>query len=560
MIGRRSLLALASAAAVLCAAAPARAQRGRDRDDGSSVAVEVVEIAGGRAFLSAGEEQGVRVGSVVTIGRASLRVVAATKTTSVVVIGDARVEEGARGRATVVSETAAQDRRLAAPAPLSRHRGTWPRAVRPATLQHPRHVSIGRIAPSGPIQVVLSEASAAAVPLGAPSDAVAWTELRARARGAPASSLGFDADAAVRLWLARGLLRQAAEDRRPTVLVRAAELQLGSPAAPLMAVGRLRSAAATVGMLDGGRLRTPSLGGLTVAVFGGSLPDPETTAPSFQAARFGVEVAARSPESPLSPSLSVVGVGSTFHGNLDERRVSLLGHIFPGPASLGANLEVSQFPADNPWGAPAIELTAASLDAGLRIGLFRAGARFDLWRPERSLWLDEVLPDGFFCRISPESGACDWPGEAIVSGALDVGLDGPATVLRAGGSIATGAVTQQLEELAGFLFARQTGLAGFARLELGATGTRTAFADVFAIRPGVGASLLDGGLDVGAYARPTFFRAFLDGAWRIDHRVGLELVASPAASVDVTLQAEVSTGYDRDALFVMSTASYRPLQ
>lgn len=562
MIPRHDLPALALALALLVAASPADAQRrsDRQRDDGTSIGVEVTEIAGGRAFLSAGEDQGVRIGSVVTIRTSRLRVVAATRTTSVVTLGDAPVREGDRGRATIVPEAEALGRRLPTPAPLARHRGTWPRAVRPATLQHPRHVSIGRIAPTGPIQVVLSEASAAAVPFAAPSDAVAWTELRARARGAATTSLGFDADAAVRLWLARGLLRQAGQDRRPTVLVRAAELQLGSTVAPILALGRLRSAAATVGMLDGVRVRSPSLGGLSFAAFGGAVPDPETTEPALGAARFGVEVTARDPSSALSPSLSLVGLGSTFQGELDERRVSLLAHVFPGPASLGGSLELSQFPADNPWGAPGVELTAASLDAGLRLGSFRAGARFDLWRPERSLWLDEVLPDGLFCRHAPTTRECDWPGEAIVSGALDVGLDGARTVLRAGGSVATGAATRKLEELAGFVFARQTGLAGFGRLELGATGTRTTFADVFAVRPGVGVGLLEGTLDLGLYGRPTFFRSFLDGAWRIDHRFGMELAAAPAPWVDVTVTAEVSTGYDRDALLVMSTAAFRPLQ
>lgn len=556
---RASLMA-AIVLAMLLADAPVSAQRQRAGAREDSVAVDVVEVAGGRAFLSAGENEGVRAGSVVRFRSARLRVLAATRTRSVVDLGDEHLREGDHGQATVTpEEDAGSARRLPAPAPLSRHRGMWPNAVRPATLQHPRHVAIGRIGPTGPVRVVLSESSAAAVPFGQPSDAVAWTELRARADGTATRAVGFDADAAVRLWLARGLLRQAGPDRRPLILVRAAEGRIGPRGAPILAFGRLRSAAATVGMLDGVRVGTPPLGGVSLAAFGGAVPDPVTTEPALQATRFGVELAARDRKSALRPSLAIVGMGSTFEGELDERRVAMLGRLFPGPLMLGGGLELSQFPADNPWGAPAVELTSASLDASAHAGVFHAGARFDLWRPQRSRWLDAVLPLGLACTVAAAESTCESPGEAVLSGALDLGLDLPATSVRAGGSVATGSDDQELQELSGWLFARRTGLFGFARAELGATATRTAFADFYSLRPGVGASVSDGTLDIGLYWRPLLYRAFLDAAWRVDHRGGFELVASPSPSVDLTLAGEIGAGYDRDSFTLMSTAAWRPL-
>jgi len=355
------------------------------------------------------------------------------------------------------------------------------------------------------------------------------------------------------------LLQRAGLDERPVVLVRAAELQLGPRGIPLLTLGRLRTAAATVGTLDGVRLRSPSLGPLWVGAFGGSVPDPVTTEPALRSTRFGVEIGARDRRSALRPSFSVVGMGSTFQGELDERRVAVLGRLFPGPLMLGASLEMSQFPAGNPWGAPSVELTSASVDASVHAGVFHAGARFDLWRPERSRWLDAALPLGYACTVAAAATECENPGEAILSGSADVGVDLPALSLRAGGSVATGSDAADLQELAGFLLARKTGLWRFARVELGFTGTRTAYADLFTLRPGVGASIVDGTLDIGLYWRPLFFRSFLDGAWRVDHRGGFELIASPTNTIDVTLTGELGAGYDRDSFMFMTTAAWRPL-
>ena len=48
----------------------------------------------------------------------------------------------------------------------------------------------------------------------------------------------------------------------------------------------------------------------------------------------------------------------------------------------------------DPWKAPRFEVSAAGLDASIRVGIFRLAGRFDMRLPERSLWLTSYLPLG----------------------------------------------------------------------------------------------------------------------------------------------------------------------
>ena len=59
----------------------------------------------------------------------------------------------------------------------------------------------------------------------------------------------------------------------------------------------------------------------------------------------------------------------------------------------------------NPWQAPRFEVSAAGLDASVRVGLFQIAGRFDMRLPERSLWLTSYLPLGYLCNTVPDPGA-----------------------------------------------------------------------------------------------------------------------------------------------------------
>ena len=74
-------------------------------------------------------------------------------------------------------------------------------------------------------------------------------------------------------------------------------------------------------------------------------------------------------------------------------------------------------------------------------------------------------------------------------------------------------------------------------MELGATATRTGYADVFSARPGVGASTRDGTLDVGLYFRPLLYRAFVNAAWRVDHRGGFDAFMLKANGAELSPKA-----------------------
>ena len=128
--------------------------------------------------------------------------------------------------------------------------------------------------------------------------------------------LGADVDASLRLFGSGW-----DSGSRAPVFVRAAMLRWGDPADPSLAFGRLRYAATSVGMLDGGRVAYRS-GNLEVAAFGGVVPDPVSGAPDTAASRFGTEVTYDAP-SAWHPHLALAAHGSTWNGQLDERRLSL---------------------------------------------------------------------------------------------------------------------------------------------------------------------------------------------------------------------------------------------
>ena len=113
--------------------------------------------------------------------------------------------------------------------------------------------------------------------------------------GAPARDRGRRRGARLRDGANRGA--------RTPVFVRAAQLRYGDACDPQLAIGRLRYAASSVGMLDGARARIRT-GKLEVGAFGGLVPDPISGKPDTGASRFGAEVAYDDPGGRWQPRVA----------------------------------------------------------------------------------------------------------------------------------------------------------------------------------------------------------------------------------------------------------------
>ena len=554
-----AVLAALLAFGLFTAGADAQRRRRRARSR-SRVAVEVVDVVRGRAYLSPGSESGLGPGATVEIARSRYRVVGATASYAVIETRAGRLRPGLRGVAVRRSRSDADEevRRLPAPRSLAEFRGQWPEAELPAASQRPRHVPLGVVRDDRMVHATISAGGGAIVPLGDGGDVLGTAELRARVLAEPFRELPvtLDAEAAVRTWLGAG--DRDGGSSRPALFVRALQLAYGQDAGLYAALGRLRYAASSLGMLDGVRVSTPSLGGLTVGAFGGFVPSPLDGKPAFDASRFGAEIAYRDPESTLRPMVSVVGHASRFEGELDERRVTARASAFPGDARVGGHVEVSLFDAENQWGAEEIEVTAAGIDGGVRLGDARLGARIDLRRPDRSRWLASFLPPAWLC---DPVDALD-PGECIddrirylatVDAGVSLGnvdLSGGATAIQIEGA-------NELDQLAGFAQARILRLAGTARAELGLSASSGAFVDTAAARVGAGATFFDDRLDISLHYRPAYV-VYSVGDPFVQHGAGGTASIAVTDELDVTLAADATAGGDVDVLLVRGAAVWRP--
>lgn len=362
-----------------------------------AVEVRVVEVAGGRAYLA----PSVPEGTVVTIDGRSFAVTASTTKNAVIEADGLAV--GAVGDADVRAAAAAPVvERMPAPAPLSRFKGQWKDPVPPSTRGPARVVPLGRVAGRKDLRAtVMAQAmlttTDAMLALGGEVHVEPWRER----------PLGFDADAALLLWLGE----TDGPAMRPLLRVRELRLRYGGEREPVAAIGRLRWAAQTVGLLDGARIAASVGRGVTVAAFGGVVPDPLDGAPSVDVSRFGAELSWAPAKARLAQRIDVTAFGSVWDGALDERRLAASARAFPGRGAVGAHVEVSAFDVPNAWGAAPVELTAAGADFAWRADAWRVSARLDARQPERSRFLASLLPEGWLCSFegaaTTASGAAD---------------------------------------------------------------------------------------------------------------------------------------------------------
>lgn len=518
---------------------------------GAEVVVRVGEVVGDRAYLLPGESAGVVTGTVITLRGRRFTVKAASSAYAVIDIGDAPVREGDRGQAAPKAAAPSGAAARAAPVPLERYAGVWPEPHWPSAAQKPRFVSLGggearavKLAIMGQSLVYLPSGGTVAghLEIGARLSAEPW-------RGVP---LGFDADASATGYLEGNV--GAVSGAEPSATVRELRLRYGTEVDPFAALGRLRWAARTLGMLDGLRLRTPSFaGGFTLAAFGGLVPDAVTDAISTDAKRFGAELAWDRP----AVHLDAAAWGSIFGGSIDERRLAVTADVTPGPLVFDARAELGLFDKDNPWGLSQLELLGAGAGAGLRAGPWRVDLRFDLRQPERSRWLAALLPASYLCPAQPSSDACD-PGRKFrLFGSAAAGYQSADLALTAGGALVGGDGDET--ERSVFIDARLGGLFGRGRIGLGGALTQGSLVDQRTLRVELGGAVVPGAVDLDVYWRGTTLDYLAATTTYLEHRVGVDAALSAGPRTDVVVTVEGMTGAEVDALTILATFVWRPL-
>lgn len=517
------------------------------------VPVRVIELAGEQAYLEPGRAAGLAPGNEVLLQGQRLLIIEATEHTSVVHPGALRLTVGERGSATVTAAAQADSTALPAPRPAARWAEQWPSAITPATTQRPQPVPLGGRPNGGQDGGQLSLAVQGWAYAAATRDHQdASGEARVLTRYQASRALAMELDVAARAYSA------GFGAARPPVLVRAAELRLGPSEAPRLIAGRLRYAAATVGLLDGARASLER-GPLGLAAFGGIVPDPQSGKPTPQAARFGAELSYRLQRTTWQPQLLVTAHGSTWDGTLDERKLSAAISAGSEHTWLDGWAEAQAFDAQNPWGAARLELVGAGAAARLRTARSHAGIDLSFLRPDRSARLAAALPLELLCLPVLEIGdlatRCaggQWWSSASASGGTRIGpwaLDAIASLgyersaatggtrsLALRGERALGALQLDAELSAG-----KTRFASFTSAALGATYALAARTELTArYRPEL--------IDHTAGSGPALLHAVL-----------AEARLAPLSSLDLVTSALAQLGADQQTLALWLSLSWRPL-
>jgi hypothetical protein len=366
--------------------------------------------------------------------------------------------------------------------------------------------------------------------------------------------LAADLDVAGR-WFKGGFDRTT----RTPVFVRAAQLRYGDPSDPRLAVGRIRAAAASVGMLDGGRA-SARVGAVEIAAFGGLVPDPLSGKPDTGAARFGGELTYDAADAAWQPRIAVAAHGSTWNGTLDERRLSVDASAGRGALWLDGWGELEAFAADNPWGARSVELTGAGATIQWRRHGTYAGVDLTFLRPERSLRLAALLPPDWLCTLVPRAGVAapdtcasgDWWGSATASFGTRTerwALDGVATLGDSHGQY------RGLDR-SGYLHGELR--AGVARLLAGVAGGQSSFASWTAGE--LGAAYVPGHrFDVTLTYRPELLDYVASTGPQLLHSIIADARVALSTAFDLAVSAIGTTGADRDVLALLATFVWRPL-
>ena len=541
--------------------APTARSAAKPRRDPRQVDVQVVEMAGGRAYLSPGGKQQVRVGDQVRIGGRRYPVLAQNQNNIVIALGDRQLVRGQRGvvMVRVVEEKSFATRGV--PRPLQAFAARWRAPRMPADSQTPKFVPLGVMSDARRNRAAFVVDYQRIQPLSGPAFGIGRSRLRALLHAELSTlPLSFDADGFAELWHAQDLDQRPENASRPILNVR--QLELGYRGEAVQgAVGRLRYASRTLGTLDGARVSAALGQQWSLGAFGGTLANPRDGSPDTEASRFGTELAWQNDNAPSRPRASLTLQGSRFLGRTDERRVTGVVESYPDFGRLGARAEVAFFDADNPWAAAPTELSAAGADASVKLGSLRLGAAFDMRRPERSLWLASFLPRGYFCVEGAVPGAmtaepCVGSVQRYLA-ALNAAWEATSWTLDAGTTLTTTRAAEA-EQATAFLSFRKREVIGKLRFDAGASASSASLLESVAFNLGSGSPFWDDMADLSLYYRPSLLRYRAGRQGVIEHGVGTRLWWAASTELDLSGSAELVTGGDVDVLMLHVGAAYRP--
>jgi hypothetical protein len=345
---------------------------------------------------------------------------------------------------------------------------------------------------------------------------------------------------------------------RTPLFVRAAQLRYGDARDPRFALGRLRFAASSVGMLDGARA-SAHVGVVEVAAFGGIVPDPLSGKPDTSASRFGGEVAYDDTKSDWQPRVALEVTGSTFSGKLDERRAGVFASAGHDAVWLDGWAEVQSFAADNPWRASAVELTGAGSTVEWRKHGKHVGLDVTFLRPERSLRLAAALPAEWLCTLAPQPGnvaeTCTG-NDFWASASASAGMRSSSFAIDAVGSVGDTHTTFKGVDASGYLHTELR--VGRARALAGVSAGRASFASWTAAEMGAGFSPIRK-LDVAARYRPELLDYKASAGRVLLHSIVADAHYTMSTVLDLAASALLTTGTDRNSLAILATVVWRPL-
>ena len=508
------------------------------------VTLKVTEVAGGIAYLAPGRAAGVTPGTKIRIRGHDYVVIDVTEKTCAVrgalAVGDTGSANVKRGATTTAEK-------LPPPHPAEAFAGQWPDPVLPATTQHPEPVPLGSGRARGQSHVtVLGHAYAVAGRGGKTADAEA--RVIASFDVLADRPLAGDLDVAGR-WFG-GVDTRA----RVPVFVRTAQLRYGTAADPRLALGRLRWAASSLGMLDGGRA-SARMGALELAAFGGLVPDPVSGKPTTSASRFGGELVYDDATAAWQPRIGITASGSTWMGQLDERRLSFVASAGHAATWLDAWAEAQMFSAGNPWNAKPIELTGAGATAEWREHGYHVGLDVTYLRPERSLRLAAALPPEWLCTLALAGTSCVG-GDYWTAATASAGARGASWALDAVGSVGRSHTEVRGGDASGYI--RGEVRAGPGRLVAGASAGVASFATWMSAEGGVGIAP-SRRFDAEVRYRPELLEYTAATGGYVLHSIIGDVRYAATTALDVALDAIATTGADRDALAILTTIAWRPL-
>jgi hypothetical protein len=516
------------------------------------VVVKIVDIAGGVAYVEPGTAAGVVVGTKIKFGPIERTVVVSSTATASFALDGLVVSIGQSASAEVAPGGAATTAKLAPVHPADAFREQWEPAVPPAQTQTVKTVPLGSGSEGGAVHVTVLGHGYASVGRDATA---AETEARVITSFDLLQDRPFAADGDLAV---RAFGDGYNQHERTPVFVRAAQLRYGDAVDPNLALGRLRWAASSVGMLDGGRAMA-HVGAFELAAFGGLVPDPVSGKPDTSTSRFGGEAIYDLSTVAWQPRVALTAVGSTWQGQIDERRLALSVDANHGGVSLDGWAEGQAFSPNNPWGAHAVELTGAGVTAGWRDRSDHVGLDLSFLRPERSLRLAAALPPDWLCTQVPEAGVVGEScrgGDYWTTASVTAGLRRGRFVVDAIGSVGqTHAVTSSYTS-SGYIrgevhFDRQ-------RLVVGGSLGHAEFATWDAAEVGIG-SELGRRFDAEVRYRAELLDYVAATKASLLHTIAFDTRYLRSTAFDLGLSLLGTTGEDRRDLAALVTIVWRPL-